>query len=155
MSKVTISENSRFVLSDLESLYEIPSSVDQTKCFISDFTSLNLQNLDVHLFINLDQQQLTLGLPVVGIPVQEVFDQQDRFYLEDYQQFKIFRDTISGFNPLNDSVERLFEVLDEMTSEIFETKASRPEVVRLIFKNWPQPQEIFEENLLQVDFFLD
>lgn len=155
MSEVIFSENSRFVLSDLESIYELSSGVDQTKCFINDRTALKLQNRDVHLFINLDQEQFTLGIPVIGIPVNEVFEAQERFYIEDYQQFKIFRTTLEGYNPLADGVDKIFEVIEELVSNLFEAQEERPEIVRLLFKNWPQPQEIFEENSVLVDFFLD
>ncbi len=155
MGEVIQSENSRYVLSDLENLYDLSSSIHQTACFVNDRTKLKLQNNDAHLFINLDQEQFTLGLPVIGLPDQDVFVQQERFYLEDYDQFKIFRSEIDGLSLFSDEADSLFEVIEEKIESVFEAEGGRPQVIRLIIKNWPDQLRNMKENQLLVDFFLD
>jgi hypothetical protein len=155
MNTVTISENSRYILSDLESLYDLPASVDQAVCYINEHTHFTRQNHDVHLFFNLDQYQFTMGIPVLGVPQFDISEHQNRFYLEDYEQVKIFRTELSGVNLINDGGEKISEALEQKIEALFESKSARPEVVRLIFKNWSERIRNPEESLLLVDFFLD
>lgn len=155
MGEVIQCENSRYVLSDLENLYDLSASIHQTACFVNDRTKLQQQNNDAHLFINLDQEQFSLGLPVIGLPSEDVFDQQERFYLEDYDQFKVFRTAIEGFSFFRDEADSLFELIEEKIVSVFEAEGGRPQVVRLIIKNWPEQLRNMKENQLLVDFFLD
>ena len=148
-------DNSRYVLTDLENLYEFPSNIDRLRVFINEKTRLSLRNDNVALFLNLRDREMTLGVQVIGTPGSDVFDGQDKYYLEDYNEFKIFRGMLGPFNLYESEAGDIFESIEVMISNLFESEENRPSVIRLNINNWPVSFDHLKENMLEVDFFLD
>ena len=155
MDKTIHIDNSRYVLIDLENVYDLPSNIDQARAFINDQTKLSIRDNNVYLFLNMDSKDLTLGIQVVGIPDSMIFDDQDKFYLEDYQEFKVFRSSVGPIDFKKDEASFLVELIEKKASELFESEESWPSVVRLGISNWTTVGKNLEEKLLEVDFFLD
>ena len=97
----------------------------------------NFQNNDAHVFINLDKEQQSLGLPVIGLPNHDALEGQDVFYLEDYDQIKVFRTQLNEVDFFNNGGDVLFESIEAKAESIFEAEGARPQVVRVIIRNWP------------------
>ena len=96
---------------------------------------------------------MTLGVQVIGIPESHAFDAQDKYYLEDYNESKIFRAKLDKLNLFEAEVVDIFEAIEVMISNLFESR-STPSIIRLNFNNWHDSFDQFKENILEVDFFL-
>ena len=155
MGQLMTDDNSRYVLTDLENIYELPSNIDRLRVFINEKTRLSIRNDNIGLFLNLREREMTLGVQVIGTPEPHSFDAQDKYYLEDYNEIKIFRTKLEKFNLFEAEAGDIFESIEVMISNLFESEESRPSVIRLNFNNWPDSVDQFKENMLEVDFFLD
>ena len=149
------SENYRYLLSDLTTFYDIVSAANKAFCFLNDHTKLTLKNDELHLFINLENGSLTMGLPVIGPPKFSNFEEDSDFYLEDYEQFKILRAELCSFQLMDDPVLKINNEISRLESQFFEGKESLPKIVRVIFPQWQEEVKISGEFTLLVDFFLD
>ena len=129
-------DNSRYVLTDLENIYELPSNIDRLRVFINEKTRLSIRNDNIGLFLNLREREMTLGVQVIGTPEPHSFDAQDKYYLEDYNEIKIFRTKLEKFNLFEAEAGDIFESIEVMISNLFESEESRPSVIRLNFNNW-------------------
>ena len=134
---------------------ELPSNIDRLRVFINEKTRLSIRNDNIGLFLNLREREMTLGVQVIGTPEPHSFDAQDKYYLEDYNEIKIFRTKLEKFNLFEAEAGDIFESIEVMISNLFESEESRPSVIRLNFNNWPDSVDQFKENMLEVDFFLD
>ena len=158
MGEITFTENLRCIHHDLESIYDLAASIDQMRFFISTHTKFRLQNDDVHLFVNLAHHEFTAACPVVGVPEDDAFEGQDKFYLEDYERLKVYRvpvhfDSFEHFNEVN-----LLDQVGDLSAQIFEKDndgENKPSVVRILFENWDKCREKDGEFGPKVDFFLD
>ena len=128
------------------------------RLYISTQTKFRLKNNEVHLFINLVGQEFTAACPLVGVPEEESFEGQDKYYLEDYNRSKVYRvpmhfDSFEAFNEVN-----LLDDLEDLSAQIFEKGVdgeNKPSVVRILFENWDKCVEKDGEFKPKVDFFLD
>ena len=155
MGKVVFSENLRCVLCDLENPYDLLTEVDRIRLYISEQTKLKLQNDGFYLFINLRAEEYSLAVPVIGIPDPILSDGHEKYYLEDYEQSKVYRESLGEVSLGQYSIGDLLEQINEIIVDTFEGQGDGPEVVRAFCSKVVEPFKKDADFELMVDFFLD
>ena len=150
--KLTKSENLRIAHVDLDSIYDIFSQLDKLRFFLLQKTQLKLQNTGFYLFVHLKDEVFTLGVPVVGIPVESSLS--DEYYIEDYGQTKTLQLGLKRESFLAKSEVEMLETLRDMAIKYF-SEGPKPEVVRVFVSDWQSVSGPHGENDVKVDFFLD
>ena len=148
-------DNSRYVLTDLKNIYELPSNIDRLRVFINEKTHLTIRNDNIGLFLNLSAREMTLGVEVIGTPEPHSFDAQEKYYLKDYKELKVLRTKLESFNLFEAESRDIFGAIEVVTSDLFKPEENRPYLIRLNFNNWTNSLAQFKENSLELDFFLD